>query len=1258
MTAEEFLDAPSAEEFLDAPDRPSAEAFLDAPDEPVASETIPAGHPDRIAEIERAPLSAAEKEGFFKSTTPADIDEAAKWLSGSNPNALSPAVVQAESAGDFEDFKTHADLAHQVIQAPLIDLPKPENTSVATGVARGIIQSVEGLATMENAAIGVGVAKAPTAIQKLASLGFSGMMIKGAASEFSNSPENETPGEKSERITRGIINLLLGGLAAKHAASGSPVPISPAERIASMESARERVATDAATRATEAQSTPAAPPEAAPRTELSQSLPNPISSTDVTRLPEQRATSSVVENSAAAERPSTTEQVARAAEGPELLPEQAEVAAPKLDMRRSPFALGISPDSKVNQWLVANVKRYFTSKGDLPKETFEQWINRNGYVKEQSRQTAYATRDLYSALREEFSIPKTEELTQGFRKVPPEFVKQMNRALLGEVDINTLPERVRGPLQAMRQHVDAMSQTMLNEGVIPAELQARVADNLGTYLTRSYRVFDDPAWAEKIPQDVRNRARNFIYENMLDDVARSSIEGEIRASGNAVPKDYFATPEGDAALVSRVAELRNSDSVTPQKAQAALNAMLQDWKDQGSGALVKQGGKIGSKDLTSFIARKDIPAVIREAMGEYHDPLVNYTRSVTKMGGLIGNQRFLTQVRQSGLNKFLFEDGTQPASHSALISAEGSDVMAPLNGLRTTPEIATAFREFGKSDPIKNPFLRAFATLSGVAKSVKTVGSLMTQARNAFGQAYFFAANGHFDMSKAAPALKAVLADLGAKDTPAGRAAYQRYLRLGIVDQSAKASELRDIIRDSGLSDPGVNLSEPGQVWAKTAKKLTVDAAAKAYQVSDDIGKIIGFENELARQRAIHPEWSETTLEAATAERIRNTYPTYSMVPEVIKKWRRVPFGPFASFASETFRTAYHNIRYTIEDLKSSNPIQKKAGAQRLAGQLAVLGSGYALSAASRALLGMNAQEESDARRFMAPWDKDSQIMFTDKGDGTASFINLSYANPYSYLTDPTVAVAGGLSDGDELDEIMLRSFGKLLQPFTSEDLLASAIIDTQRNQTQTGQRVFNPGDSPGKRFEDKMEHVLGTLEPGTVTRFKSKVIPAIKGETDKTGRVPELSMEILNELTGFKQQTLDFKQAVGFKAREFKKADDDADSIFREVASRRGAVQTDEIADAYKRAARSKFNAWQNFYRDVQAARRRGVSDSAIRTTVEARGVSSAEAAAVMSGRFIPPRVSPALGKIMKDAKRSMPQEAVDEMRRAERLVLSGRFE
>lgn len=896
-------------------------------------------------------------------------------------------------------------------------------------------------------------------------------------------------------------------------------------------------------------------------------------------------------------------------------PRPVEQAAPEV----AGGSLRIIPENKAAQWVVDNAKRLFTAEGDLPVSTFQRWSQRHGEVKEQSRQTAYATRDLQAALKDEFKIGKGEELTKGFSKVPPEFVSQMNDALLGQADINTLPESVREPLHRMREHIDTLSESILREGVIPDELRAKVEGNLGVYMTRSYRVFDDIKWPDKVAPEVRNRAADFVLKDLQ----------------------------------------RSNPAATPETARAVVESMLTDWKQQGSGALLKTGGKLGSKDLTSLIARKDIPEVIRQLMGEYKDPVINYTRSVAKMSNLLGNARFLNEARAQGMGKWLFEDGSQPVSHSALIAAEASDVMAPLNGLRTTPEIAEAFRTFGKSEPINSFWAKTYFRINGLAKAGKTIGSVMTQVRNTVGQGYFWLMNGHFDIRPTGGALKSIAADIGLTNDVKWRESYKRYLRLNVVDQSAKAGELRDVIKDAALNDVNVPGLDAGGRTMGSLKKLAIDAPIRAYQLADDLGKIVGFENELARQKAINPGVDVASLEKIAAERIQNTYPTYTRVPEWVKQFRRQPVvGPFMTFAYESFRTAFHNLRYTIEDLGSSNPAQKKAGVQRLTGQLAVLGGGYVVGSMSRSLLGLSMQDEDDLRRFLPRWDKNAQLMFTGVADGKADYVNLSFANPYSYLTDPVMAVANGLRGDDELSTLIARSFGEIVRPFASEDILANSLIDVARNTTETGGRVYNPQDTPENVLAAKLKHVAEAIEPGTSTRLRKKIVPALQGKQTPFGGALNPAKEIGSELTGFKQQTLDYEQAVAFKARSFRRNDTEAEGLFREVMLRRGTVTLEEMTEAFTRSNSQRFELWKSLYGDTKAALRRGVSSTAIKESLIGNGIGKADAAKIMDGKYVPYEPGDdALAKV-KRLNRSIPAGVTGEIARSKTLLLSGEYQ
>jgi len=885
-------------------------------------------------------------------------------------------------------------------------------------------------------------------------------------------------------------------------------------------------------------------------------------------------------------------------------------------LRNSPYILGLTPDNKFTRWFSDNLRRLFVAEGDLPTEVFHKATQRTGAIKEQSREIAYATRDLYNSLKEEFKISKGEEFFKGMSRIPKEFVARMNDALLGRVDMDTLPEAVRGPLQAMRDHVDALSQKMIDEGLVPEELKAVVGDNMGVYLTRSYRMFDDPKWREKIEPEVYNKALNFILkENQKFDPTYSVTD-----------------------------------------ARRDVDAMLQDWQDEGTGVLVKKGAKLGSKDLSSFIRRKDIPEELRNLLGEYKNPVINYARSVTKMASVIANEKFLRDVRKEGLGKFLFEDGTQPPGFDALIAAPESRTMAPMNGLRTTPQIAAAFAEFNKADPQAKGLWRTWLQANALAKTSKTVGSVMTQVRNTMGQPYFWLLNGHWNPKPITQAGTSIFADLAGTGKKS-QEVYKRYLRLGVVDQSTAASELRDVLKDAGLTDPNLDQFDQTSIALQNLRKYTIGAAEKSYQLSDDIGKIVGFENELATQKAIHPEWTQERAELEASQRIRNTYPTYSMVPEWVRQFRKQPFfGPFVTFAYESYRTFAHNLKYAAEDLQSDNAAQRASGARRAAGILAVMAGGYGLSAASRAILGISPEEADDARQFMAPWDRNSQLLFTGKKPGDLSFVNLSYANPYSGIADLTIPIVAGLNSGEGADQIAGEMFAEAIQPFANEGILAAKLIDVARNQTAGGREVYNPSD-PDKASKI-MGHIAEALEPGTLNRLRKKIIPAFQGKTTSFGDQLSPTQEIAAELTGVKQQTLDYAQALGYKASDFREADANSERIFRDVALRRGTVEPQEVIDSYTNSNTARFELWKQMYRAIRAAQRRGVPDSEIKASLLSRNVTQKDASKLLKGIYSPYTPSQYLLGQLRERKRTLPQQVRDEIARSNGLSLGSELE
>lgn len=835
--------------------------------------------------------------------------------------------------------------------------------------------------------------------------------------------------------------------------------------------------------------------------------------------------------------------------------------------------LGIASVPQVVKDFPETLQKWMTAEGNLPKDVHGKWLSSRAEITSEGRSIAYNTRDLYRALAENHGISTWRKLTKGMEDVPPAVTEQINKVMRGEADPMTLPANVRTPVEKMRAHVDTLSKTLIDRGLVDADLQAKIGDNLGVYLARSYRIFDDPNYVKSIPPQILDNARRYIHQGLVKVDPKATLD----------------------------------------MADTKMREMLADWSESGFDKQLR-GGKLGSKDLTQFMKRKDIAPEIRALLGEYKDPVVNYARSVTKIARFIGDQEFLNEVKRIGRDKFLFEEGKAPPGFEHQIAAEGSSTMSPLNGLRTSKAIKEAFETFNKSDVIENGAVNLLLKLNAISKTAKTVGSIMTQARNLIGQPFFNLASGHFDLRQYTKSLKAIAADVGATDSPAWREYYQKMTRLGVVNESAPAAELRAALKEANMNK---DLDSSASSMARLLK-AGVDAPMRAYQISDELGKIMGFENERARLAKAFPNEAPEKLDSIAAERIRNTYPTYSLAPDLIKKFRRQPFtGPFVTFASEIFRTSYHNLRYALEDMASTNPELKKAGAQRMAGMMSVLSLGYVVSNITQAMFGVDKQTDEDIRRFMPRWSKNSQLVFTGKDEETGdySFVNWSYQNPYSYLTDSAIAVMGG-ADEKTLNEKMVEAAVEMVRPFASEQMLTAASVDVLRNQTQNGRQVYNPEDP--ERFQKIIGHLFEAVEPGTGTRLREKIIPALQDKQPDYGRKLDPSTEITAELTGIRQEKFNFAQAVQYKVRDFNKRESDAEYIFNSAAHKQGSATDEGLLSEFKKADEARFRIWQRFHGDIQAALRNGVTQETVKEFLKINHISGENSAALIQGKYI----------------------------------------
>jgi hypothetical protein len=82
----------------------------------------------------------------------------------------------------------------------------------------------------------------------------------------------------------------------------------------------------------------------------------------------------------------------------------------------------------------------------------------------------------------------------------------------------------------------------------------------------------------------------------------------------------------------------------------------------------------------------------------------------------------------------------------------------------------------------------------------------------------------------------------------------------------------------------------------------------------------------------------DEAIKQASAWYVRNTMPTYSMVPDTIKMIRVLPIGNFVSFPAEMTRTSYLSMRTSLREIATDDPVLREMGYRGLMGQFITLG--------------------------------------------------------------------------------------------------------------------------------------------------------------------------------------------------------------------------------------------------------------------------------------------------------------------------------
>lgn len=827
----------------------------------------------------------------------------------------------------------------------------------------------------------------------------------------------------------------------------------------------------------------------------------------------------------------------------------------------------IDPDwSKLRRAAVVFKRKFLSARGLMPNSAFALNENRQADIAKSLNMAEKTIVDFNRAMKK---VAKNDR---------EQVRKDFDAYIRGDKTVN-LPVDLKKVADTMRAHIDSMSESLINSGLVDEHTTEKITDNLGSYLTRSYKVYDRANWGKEVEAEIKQKAINFLK------VQYTPMAKEIAAREGMDVDDVL-----DTIVTNKFNEI-----LTKEGAENFIT-----------------GGKMGSKNLSILKERQDIPLEIRMLMGEYTDPAQNYAKTILKMSALAANHQFLTEVKKNGTGVFLFEknDPRRPKGFDYMIAAEGSETMNPLNGMYTTKEIK---EEFEKQPAQLGAIMETYMRALSLVKWGKTIGSLMTHAKNVFGNIGFVLLNGHWRVNEMGRAYKTVKNDLFSRDKAGLRDYMNRLIELGIVKQSAGIGELRAMFKDADWDTAMIERinKNTGSKWDWVKSKFSKGAKfiEDLYQSEDDFFKIVAYENELSRySKAMFgkPKTELTESERAevdqvVAEIVKNTYPTYSRIPELVNMIRRFPFvGNFISFQAESYRTAFNTAALSLDEIKSKNTGVRQIGAQRLVGSITYLSAKTAILSAFSYAAGMGAvgilgyftddeeekKKENDVRKFVAPWSKDSDLIVLKANNGKIQYIDFSSSDPHGGINK---AINSFFSKEKNIDGL-INALGSTIEPFIGEEMTTAAILAVKNNQNAYGKPIYNPEDTFFEKSKDISAYMLNVVQPGTVSTARKMY------ESDS-----KLN-EAVGAATGMRIYDVDVAESFGYSMISYRNRIEEAKRIYNSEVYNKDATEK-SISSAKKRAENAMTEINKEIYDAYYSAVRLGANDDVLVEHMKAFG-------------------------------------------------------
>jgi hypothetical protein len=667
------------------------------------------------------------------------------------------------------------------------------------------------------------------------------------------------------------------------------------------------------------------------------------------------------------------------------------------------------------------------------------------------------------------------------------------------------PELVAHIVQ-LRKLTDELSKKVTSLYGFPPELKAKFDNQLGIYLTRSYRMFDEIGYGDKVLADpnyepVRNAAiqffeqqfiRNETQRRMLGPDGLTRTEAEAEARKEMTRKSLGGRSYGQLAMEEFV---RSYDQTGPSYTASGLSQSLKPLLDN-----VK--------------LKRDLPKPIRDLLGEKgaEGGADNLLRSLVTVGTMAANQTFLNHVRTVGRDSGWLISAKDIAEKRKTdydtygsykpIRDTAAPAFDPLGDLYGPAELVRALQIAFATDSsashqsearnVVQKSVGLVAKLSGAAMAVKTLGSIGFYIRNVASNVLFFAPSQGFLNLKSMAASAGSEIWTNALADPARIDAYRSKLfLLGVIGDDINTNIMESLLRGGAKSaaDIETQLDELIETAKKGAKPLTwlADRAKILSSSVDAFYKIAYFENELGVLRRARDAdsgrlatASDAELERLAAQKVLATAQSVSQAPPVIREFTKsglgLLFAPFIRFKAEVPRIVINTYRTAFAEISSGNPVLRTRGIQRAAGMSFMLGGISAITPMIAAFLAGIGEDEDEALRAGLPeYLRNHTFFYFRRDNGQLQSWDFTFLNPYAILADPVLRSMEHLLRGEPAEAAAKFVQTALFDQYLDDQILSSAIQNLRdNNNPTTGRPIYERHlDGVGKTAIKSMAFVF-----------------------------------------------------------------------------------------------------------------------------------------------------------------------------------------